>query len=109
MRCVYCGVLAAAGDRWCPACGRELFDRDRWYIRYAPNIVGAVLGAGCGAFWVIAGLVLWPEWFDVPFVSEYVGAIVLGAALLGLVAGFFEWDSMRGADRDGFFLKLRKR
>jgi len=88
-KCLYCGQLAPPRARRCPECLHELVDRNAWYIRYAPRIVGAALGALSGPFLVFC----WRLWYV--GVPDHAHTVLLASIPAGALLGFFAWDQMR--------------
>jgi len=100
LKCTYCGHVAPPGAAHCPECGDELLDRGVWYIRYASNIVGAVLGALVGLCLGVFALLAYLRCARYSVLGDHVGTVVLASALLGLLVGFFGWDRTRDAIDD---------
>ncbi|MBD3173868.1 MAG: zinc-ribbon domain-containing protein [Armatimonadia bacterium] len=74
MKCVHCGKEILRTATQCPQCGREVIDKDAWYYRLGPHIVGSLV-AGVVAFFAgrfLGGLIGFPTgiwlWLIVVFV-----------------------------------------
>ena len=92
--CISCGGFVLPRRRRCPGCGCRVVDRRVWYIQFAPQIVGALMGMVYGFLmaWFILCVFLLPFWVFAPAV---IYPFIAACTVAGAIDGSRRWDRMQ--------------